>query len=92
MAEGGEMEDGKDSSRNRGTPTGATGATTAARRGFLAGAGAAGVAGAAVLATRGKGTPAAADVADQAPAPKPLAGRGYHESDHVRKYYDTTKV
>ena len=62
-----------------------------ARRGFLAGAGAAGIAGAAVLAAGGRGTPAVGEVADAAP-PKQAASRGYHETDHIRKYYDTTKV
>ena len=62
------------------------------RRGFLAGAGAAGVAGAAMLAVGGKGPVPAGDAAAEAAPVKPLAGRGYHETDHIRKYYDTTKV
>ena len=57
-----------------------------------AGAGAVGIAGAAVLAAGGKGRDAIAEVADEASPPKQASGRGYHETDHVRKYYDTTKV
>lgn len=62
--------------------------TTATRRGFLLGAGLAGAAGAAAVATRGK--------VAQGPAedPKPLAdargGGGYHVTDHVRAYYRST--
>jgi len=74
-----------------GTPGSTPPIRTPARRGFLAGAGVAGIAGAAVLATGGKGASAIADVAPEAP-PTQVAGRGYHETDHIRKYYDTTKV
>ncbi len=63
-----------------------TKATT--RRGFLLGAGLAGAAGAAAVATRGKVAQTAAD------DPKPLAdargGGGYHVTDHVRAYYRST--
>lgn len=61
----------------------------AGRRGFLVGAGAAGVAGAAAIA--GKGLPQA----QVAPATKPDAGArggGYHVTEHVRSYYRTTLV
>ncbi|MCL4746320.1 MAG: formate dehydrogenase [Burkholderiaceae bacterium] len=60
-----------------------------ARRGFLLGAGTAGVAGAAAIATRGIGG------ARQGAVVKPGAngrGGGYHVTDHVRSYYRTTKV
>ena len=70
----------------------ATGSKAPARRGFLAGVGVAGVAGAAALATARNTTPGAAETADQAPSPRPTAGRGYSETDHVRRYYDTTRV
>ena len=63
--------------------------TVPGRRGFLLGAGAAGAAGAAVIATKGS-LPAAAE------APKPethaKGGGGYHVTDHVRQYYRTTTV
>jgi hypothetical protein len=62
------------------------------RRGFLAGVGVAGVAGAAALAAGRGAAPAAAEAAGEAPAAGTLAGRGYHETDHVRRYYDTAKV
>ncbi|MCM5568991.1 formate dehydrogenase [Burkholderiaceae bacterium FT117] len=59
------------------------------RRGFLLGAGAAGAAGAAVIATKGS-LPAGGE------APKPekhaKGGGGYHVTDHVRHYYRTTTV
>ncbi len=63
--------------------------TKTARRGFLLGAGTAGVAGATVIATRSVGS------ARQVAATKPDTdgrGGGYHVSDHVRSYYRTTKV
>lgn len=83
----------KDDKISESSITPATAATrSAGRRGFLAGAGVAGVAGAAVLATRGTGRPVADEAAAEAVPPKALANRGYHETDHVRKYYDTTKV
>ena len=62
--------------------------TKSARRGFLLGAGTAGIAGAAVVATGGIG-------GEQVAAAKPDTkgrGGGYHVSDHVRNYYRTTKV
>lgn len=63
-----------------------------ARRGFLLGAGAAaGAAGAAAIALGKKPQAAAPEVAEPA-AQEPARGRGYHVTDHVRKYYDTTKV
>lgn len=71
---------------------GGTDSKAPARRGFLAGVGAAGVAGAAALAAARNTTPAVAEAADQASSPRNVAGRGYHETDHVRRYYDTTKV
>jgi hypothetical protein len=93
MAEDGEMEDDKNriNDRQATKPGSAPPDRASARRGFLAGAGAAGIAGAAVLAAGTKGTSAIAEVADEAP-PKQAASRGYHETDHIRKYYDTTKV
>lgn len=60
-----------------------------ARRGFLLGAGAAGAAGAAVIATKGS-LPAGQPTA--APAKHARGGGGYHVTDHVRHYYRTTKV
>ena len=59
----------------------------AGRRGFLLGAGAAGVAGAAAVATRPT-TLAPAEPA--APRKHPKGGGGYHESEHVQRYYRTT--
>ena len=53
----------------------------AKRRDFLKLLGLGGVAGAAALATGGK--PQAAEATPEGP--------GYHESPHVRKYYDTAK-
>lgn len=59
------------------------------RRRVFAGAGAAGaLAGVAVLASR---TEPAAPVA-QAPQPAPEAGGGYQLTEHVKRYYQTTKV
>jgi len=88
------MEDNKGRIMNRQSAAsdGVARAKASGRRGFLAGAGAAGVAGAAVLASRGAGTPALAEAADPVAPTKTAAGRGYHETDHIRKYYDTTKV
>ena len=90
------MEDDKGSKGSEGSTidqrVGASRVSASGRRGFLAGAGAAGVAGAAVLAVGGKGPVPAGDAAAEAAPVKPLAGRGYHETDHIRKYYDTTKV
>ena len=60
------------------------------RRGFLLGAGAAGAAGAAIVATKGAavGQPAQAE----APRKHEKGGGGYHVTDHVRQYYRTTLV
>ena len=64
----------------------------ATRRGFLVGAGAAaGVAGVAAVALKTRTQPVA-DVAAPAPDSAPAQGRGYHETAHIRKYYETTKV
>lgn len=63
-----------------------------ARRGFLLGAGAAaGAAGAAAL-TLGKGPQVVASEVAAAATPEPVRGQGYHVTDHIRKYYETTKV
>lgn len=61
---------------------------TTTRRGFLLGAGLAGAAGAAAVATRGKAvqTPAG----DSAPQVDARGGGGYHVTDHVRAYYRST--
>ncbi len=65
-----------------------TNRTPSGRRGFLLGAGAAGVAGAAAVATRQAGT------TPSAPEPRKHAkgGGGYHESEHVQRYYRTTDI
>jgi hypothetical protein len=65
---------------------------TARRRGFLVGGAAAGVAGAAAIALKTGARPVAGEVAGQTPRAEPAQGRGYHETAHIRKYYDTTKV
>lgn len=63
------------------------------RRGFLVGAGAAaGAAGAAALALRTRAEPVAAAAASAPGQTDPVQGQGYHETAHIRKYYDTTKV
>ncbi len=63
--------------------------TKPGRRGFLIGAGSAGVAGAAV-AIAGR---QAAGGDSQALKPDTKGrGGGYHVTDHVRSYYRTTKV
>lgn len=63
-----------------------------ARRGFLVGAGAAaGAAGAGAL-TLGKGPQAVTTEVAGAAAPEPVRGKGYHVTDHIRKYYETAKV
>jgi hypothetical protein len=67
-------------------------ATPAGRRGFLVGAGAAaGMAGAAAATFRRPLGPVA-DVAAEQAQKDPVQGKGYHETPHIRKYYDTTKV
>jgi hypothetical protein len=63
------------------------------RRGFLAGAGVAGAGvAAAALAARPSPSQAPGNAASAKKDAPPEAGRGYHETAHVRKYYDTTKV
>lgn len=64
--------------------------TVPARRGFLMGAGMAGAAGVAVVATRGGAAQGAA--ADAKPARHARGGGGYHVTDHVRRYYRSTIV
>ena len=61
---------------------------TPSRRRFFAGAATA-AASVAVL-PRMVTTPQA--VVEQAPRPTPERGGGYHESDHVRHYYNTTRI
>jgi len=83
----------KRSNPDRGRETTAGEGKAPGRRGFLAGAGAvAGIAGAAAVALKSRGRPVADDVAPQAAGTDPGQGRGYHETAHIRKYYDTTKV
>lgn len=63
------------------------------RRGFLMGAGAvAGAAGAAALALKTRAEPVAGFAASGPLQKDPVQGQGYHETAHIRKYYDTTKV
>jgi hypothetical protein len=61
-------------------------ASTLSRRRFLLAAGAGGVATAAVVANRGKpqAQPKKAEAAH--------GGKGYHVTEHILKYYNTTKV
>lgn len=65
-------------------------ANVVARRGFLLGAGLAGAAGAAAVATRGAAvrTPATNEKAKL----DERGGGGYHVTDHVRRYYRSTMV
>jgi hypothetical protein len=56
------------------------------RRKFFAVAGASGVAAAAAVATKTQETDKTAQ------AGKSRQGQGYHVTDHVRRYYETTKV
>ncbi len=89
------IEEGSDSGRTMQqgeAPAGGASSKAPARRGFLAGVGAAGVVGAAAIAAGRSAPPAVTEVAGQAAAPGKVAGRGYHETDHVRRYYDTAKV
>ena len=66
---------------------------TSTRRGFLAGAGAvAGVAGAAAVALKSRALPVTAEVVASEKPEAPAQSRGYHETAHIRKYYETTKV
>jgi nitrous oxide reductase len=64
--------------------------TVPGRRGFLMGAGLAGAAGAAVVATRGGAAQTAAS--DDKPRTHARGGGGYHVTDHVRRYYRSTIV
>lgn len=59
------------------------------RRGFFIGAGAAGVAGAALVSLRTAPTEAVAEV-DLKPPPE--KGGGYSLSEHVKSYYKTARV
>ena len=59
------------------------------RRGFFFGAAAAGAAVAATVALPGMQVP---EAALQAPKPAPEKGGGYSLSDHVQRYYQTTRV
>lgn len=64
---------------------------TSSRRRFFAGAAAVGAAAASVaVLPRMAVTPQS--VVEQAPRPTPERGGGYHESDHVRHYYNTTRI
>ena len=62
---------------------------TPSRRGFFMGAAAAGAAAAAVTAMPGLSTHAA-DLNKLPPAPE--NGGGYSLSEHVKRYYETTRV
>ena len=64
---------------------------TSSRRRFFAGAAAVGAAAASVaVVPRMAATPL--PVAEQTPRPVPERGGGYHESEHVRHYYKTTRI
>ena len=68
--------------------------TPGRRRGFLLGAGTVGAAGVAAVtlgsrSVRGPGEGAPDPVRGESSSKQ---GRGYHETAHIRKYYDTTKV
>ena len=60
------------------------------RRSFLLGAGAAGAAGAAVIAS--KGAPLTAPAEAPQPQTHVRGGGGYHVTDHVRQYYRSTTI
>ena len=62
--------------------------TTASRRGFFLGAAAAGAAAAAVSALPGLDAPSA----ENKLPPAPENGGGYSLSEHVKRYYQTTRV
>lgn len=62
--------------------------STPSRRGFFMGAAAAGAAAAAVTALPGLEAPAA----DNTLPPAPENGGGYSLSEHVKRYYQTTRV
>jgi hypothetical protein len=59
------------------------------RRGFFFGAAATGAAAAAVVALPGVGIPEAAITE---PKPAPEKGGGYSLSEHVKRYYQTTRI
>lgn len=59
------------------------------RRGFFFGAAAAGAAAAAVVTLPGLREPQAAAVI---PKPAPEKGGGYSVTDHVERYYKTTRI
>ncbi len=61
-----------------------------ARRGFLLGAGLAGAAGAAAVATRGAAVKTSPE--DAKARLDARGGGGYHVTDHVRRYYRSTLV
>lgn len=64
---------------------------TSSRRRFFAGAATVGAAAAAV-ATLPRMAAQEQPVAVQEPRVVPERGGGYHESDHVRHYYNTTRI
>ena len=59
------------------------------RRGFFFGAAATGAVAAVAVALPGVHVP---DVALQEPKPAPEKGGGYSLSDHVKRYYQTTRI
>ncbi|MDP2256321.1 MAG: formate dehydrogenase [Polaromonas sp.] len=59
------------------------------RRGFFFGAAATGAAAAAMVALPGA---PALETALQAPKPAPEKGGGYSLTDHVKRYYKTTRI
>ena len=61
-------------------------ATTLSRRRFLLATGAGGGVMAAAVTEKQGGEP------QPGKAEAPARGRGYHVTEHVRKYYDTTRV
>ena len=63
--------------------------TKPSRRGFFFGAAATGAAAAAVVALPQLATP---DVAPAEPGPAPEKGGGYSLSEHVKRYYKTTRL
>ena len=75
-----ELKMKKDQSQDQATPS---------RRGFFMGAAAAGAAAAAVTAMPGLSTPSA-ELNKLPPAPE--NGGGYSLSEHVKRYYQTTRV
>lgn len=59
------------------------------RRNFLIGAGVGTVGAAAALVAAGSATPQAAS---EAPATEAEAATGYRETEHIRRYYGTTRI